>query len=156
MVVLCTSAQLEQMLKYLDNQCLSFIRIFKAGEEIFIDYEISSRPMPLLNGNYYHYQAFQALKDIKKVFECQQIKDVEYQYTFDKGPHTSKFTYLTPVNESFSPSLTELLSQCLSTIGEEEIKLNELLYRPLGKKKSQPTHVKEVLEVLLKELENRV
>ena len=41
-------------------------------------------------------------------------------------------------------------------IGEEEIKLNELLYRPLGKKKSQPTHVKEVLEVLLKELENRV
>ena len=156
MVVLCTSEQLEKMLKYLDNQCLSFIRIFKAGEEFFIDYETSSRSMPLLNGNYNHYQAYQALKDLKKAFESQFIQDVEYQYTFDKGPHTLKFTYLTPISEEFSMSLTELLNQCLSTVGEEEIKLNELLYRPLGKKRSQSTHVKEVLEVLLKELENRV
>ena len=39
---------------------------------------------------------------------------------------------------------------------EIRIQLNELLYRPLGKKRSQSTHVKEVLEVLLKELENHV
>ena len=156
MIVSCTSEQLEQMLKYLDNQCLSFIRVFKAGDEFFIDYELSLHPMPLLNGNYNHYQAYQALKDFKKAFEQQLIQDVEYQYTFDKGPHTLRFAYTTSVDESFSPSLITLLHQCLLTVGENKIVTNELFYRPVGKKRSQQTHVKEVLEVLLKELKNHV
>ena len=84
MVVLCTSEQLEKMLKYLDNQCLSFIRIFKAGEEFFIDYETSSRSMPLLNGNYNHYQAYQALKDLKKAFESQFIECILILNILDK------------------------------------------------------------------------
>lgn len=156
MIVPCTIERLEELLEELENQRLDYIRVFKTEEGIFIDYFLYDLPKPLLNNVVFHHQAYQCLKHFIQTYRHKSVKDIFFEYAFDQGPHLFRASYhdVPQLIENHSTSMTKLLTSCLSLLDEKEIPISQLLYRPNGRKKSQKTHLKEVIHVLLKELES--
>lgn len=155
MIVPCTIEQLEQLLIELESQRLEYIQIFKTEEGIFIDYLLYNSSKPLLNNIIFHHQAYQCLKHFIQMYQHKSVEDLFFEYKFDGGPHLfhASFKEIQEPVTNHSTSITQLLTQCLSLLDDKEIPISQLLYRPHGRKKSQTTHLKEAIHVLLKELE---
>lgn len=161
MFIPCDSEQLEQLLNLLDEQRLAFVHITQIDGNIMIETRESIKPIVLSEGIYFHYQAYQCLKAFKQAFENGLVKDIEFSYTMNEGPHSFRATYY-PLPQDDSMATIEddkqiilfHLQQCLEHLASHEIPISQLLYRPKERKKSQSTHLKQIIEVLIKELKD--